>query len=178
MVFDTVHKIGAGVIGLLVAVMFLGRAYYVHEINRLETQITVMRIEAQEAEISALQKQRETEHEWQAKADAAAEAAAQDLADVEANYKRSIDELYAVLAAHGDVQLLDDGSGGYTTALPGAAGTAAGVAKSTADQCRAACRGNLKRLSEDIMTLARDCDINDKYLRRWAEFYDGLRKQK
>ena len=178
MIFDTFHKAGAVTIIVLLTVMVLGRTYYVREIHKLETQITVLHIEANEAEIAALEQQRSTEREWQQKADAAASAAAKDLADVEANYQQSIDDLYALLADYDTVQLSGgDSSGGNTSALPAASGTTGGLGKPTACKCGAAGGENLKNLSRDIMTLARDCDINDKYLRRWAEFYDGLRKQ-
>ena len=159
--------------------------YSRHEVAQLNAVIHDMEKAAWEADVAAREKQRELENEWQQKADAAAAKAAQNLLEVQTNYEESLQSLYGLLADYTDSMALDgsnpadgvqsDYTGGNSAALPAASGAAGGTGKSAACKCGGTDTAGFRRLLERQLTIARDCDINDKYLHQWAEFYQGVR---
>lgn len=164
-------KYGA-IVGLLI-LLFLGQWYYSSVIADLQGQITAMELEARQAEIEALDRQREVELEWQAKADQAAVSASAQLAEVESRYERALDGLLS----DADRVQQPGGAGGNATALPNSAAASGGAETARAGNGCKPCGGGVKRLSQDIMTLARDCDITASRYNELLRLWHGVSEQ-
>lgn len=142
-------KIKYGAIGVLAALLLLAQWYYSSELESLQGQISLIKYEAQQAEIEALDRQREIEHEWQAKADQAAQSAAQGVADVHQRYDWAVSELDL-----DSLRTADPGRG--ETALPAITSVTGGAEQARACECP---RPDTRDIKAALLTVARDCDI-------------------
>lgn len=125
-----------------------------------------------ETDNANLKKQLVIEHERQASAQRAEEITHKELEALETQFHAAIDELNAFQLQ----QLTYTSSNG--AALPDSSAVADSAPTNKESKCDCKNEREFQKLYEKQMIIARDCDINDAYLRQCIALYNSLLQNK
>lgn len=169
MISSTVYRILC-IIGLG-SVIALGGFYlgYKHASDVCNTKILQIETQAHIDEIQALQTQLDKEQGYARKIQEAQTESAKNVAQIEQKYQSAVAELNLLNSD----SLYADRCRADATALPADTTTAAGTTATKSDRQRGQ---DLRSAKEDLLTIARDCDITASHYNELLKIYNSVRE--
>lgn len=153
------------------SVIALGGFYsgYKHASNVCNTKILEIQTQAHIDEIQALQTQLDKEQGYARKIHEAQTESAQNVSQIEQKYQSAVSELNLLNSN----SLYSDRCSANEATLSTDTTTAAGTTATKSDRQRGQ---NLRSAKEDLLTIARDCDITASHYNELLKIYNSVRE--
>jgi hypothetical protein len=153
------------------SIIALGGFYlgYKHASDVCNTKILQIETQAHISEIQALQIQLAKEQGYAQKIQDAQAESAQNVAEIEKKYQSAVSELNLINSN----SVYSDRCSTDTATLPADTAAAAGTTATKSDRQRGQ---DIRRAKEDLLTIARDCDITASHYNELLKIYNSVRE--